>query len=124
MHVFRGHVDDCRYEATLDEPLVDKATGVKVYVHSVCPYHASSVETARALLLLVKPSITAIGIDNTNREGLEDVLARRKALTKDKEHVMRIVDGYYHVCTGGAYLFLLCCLERCAVTGQARQTCP
>lgn len=50
-----------RYEATLDEPLVDKATGVKVYVHSVCPYLASSVETVFHLFP-VKPAISALFI--------------------------------------------------------------
>jgi hypothetical protein len=98
---------------------VDKATGVQVYVHSVCPYHASSVETARALLILVKPDITAVGIDNTLRDDLEDILARRKELTKDKKHVSRIVDGYFRVCSGVASSFLFPSFVCCDGTGSA-----
>jgi hypothetical protein len=80
---------------------------MQIYVHSVCPYHAASVETARTLLFLLKPAVTAIGIDNTYREGLEKLLAKRKALAKDKNDVVRIADGYHRVCLGAALLSYL-----------------
>lgn len=89
-----------RYEIATGDPLQHKETNTLVYVHSVNRFHAASVETARSMIMLLRPSVLAVQLHNDMAPGIVDAARQRLAMISGPEHVHQIADGYQRVCLG------------------------
>ena len=71
-----------------------------IYLHSVNPYHAASIDCTHSMMQLLRPSVLAVAVPNDWQEDLiVDAQARLQAV-RSKEHLQRIVDGYHRICMG------------------------
>lgn len=92
----------CRYERSIDEPLVHRETSTLIFVHSVCGFHAASVETSRGLMQLAQPAAVAVCHFHDQRATLEQELQERASAARDARHVQQIADGYHRYLLGAS----------------------
>jgi hypothetical protein len=81
-----------------------RPTSTFIFLHSVVEYHPASIEMTRSLMQIVQPGMLAVCAANDAREALDEGLAERQSVAKDRDDVRRIADGYHRVVQGAPSL--------------------